>query len=33
MQRAAQAGEANGAALDAQAADVEQRLKDLVNRR
>ena len=31
MQRAAQAGEANGAALDAQAADVEQRLKDLVN--
>lgn len=32
MQRAAQAGEANGAALDAQAADVEQRLKDLVNR-
>ncbi len=27
MQRAAQAGEANGAALDAQAADVEQRLK------
>ena len=31
MQRAAQAGEANGAALDAQAADVKQRLKDLVN--
>ncbi len=30
MQRAAQAGEANGAALDAQAADVEHRLKDLV---
>ncbi|MBZ4275460.1 hypothetical protein LAN30_22950, partial [Mycobacterium tuberculosis] len=29
--RAAQAGEASGAALDAQAADVEQRLKDLVN--
>ena len=31
MQRAAQAGEANGSALDAQAADVERRLKDLVN--
>ena len=31
MERAATAGEANGAALDAQVADVEKRLKDLVN--
>ncbi|VTO17311.1 fumarate reductase flavoprotein subunit [Klebsiella variicola] len=31
MQRAAQTTEANSAALDAQAADVEQRLKNLVN--
>ena len=31
MKRAAQAGEMNVAALDAQAADVEKRLKDLVN--
>lgn len=33
MRRAAQAGEMNGSALDAQAADVERRLKDLVNQR
>lgn len=33
MERAATAGEANGAALDAQVADVEKRLKDLVNQR
>ncbi|EPS6772798.1 FAD-binding protein, partial [Enterobacter hormaechei] len=31
MERAATAGEANSAALDAQVADVEKRLKDLVN--
>lgn len=33
MERAATAGEANSAALDAQVADVEKRLKDLVNQK
>ncbi|SUG49990.1 fumarate reductase flavoprotein subunit [Salmonella enterica subsp. arizonae] len=31
MERAATAGTANSAALDAQVADIEQRLKNLVN--